>query len=135
MNGPDAVVHRPVLLRQVVELLDPKPGMLVVDGTVGAAGHAKALLEKVSPGGFLLGFDRDPQVAELAARELQRAGFTRGKQFEVEVRRFSQVEEALARRLTDDFDLLILDLGVNSLHLDQAERGFSLFALGFQIGG
>ena len=83
-------------------------------------------LEKVCPGGFLLGLDRDPQVAELAARELIRAGFTRGKQFEVEVWRFSQLSEALARRHTAGFDRLFLDLGVNSLHLDRAERGFSL---------
>jgi 16S rRNA (cytosine1402-N4)-methyltransferase len=99
--------------------------MTVVDGTVGAAGHAAAFLQKVSPGGFLLGIDRDPQVAELAARELENAGFTRGEQFEVEVRRFSTFDEALARRRTRDFDRFFADLGVCSLHFDEPERGFS----------
>jgi len=102
------------------------PGQVVVDGTVGAAGHAKEFLKSVSPGGFLLGLDRDPQVAELAARELISAGFTRGEQFEVEVRRFSQFDLALASRRIGHFDRLFLDLGVCSLHLDEAERGFSL---------
>ncbi|MBX7247221.1 MAG: 16S rRNA (cytosine(1402)-N(4))-methyltransferase, partial [Candidatus Sumerlaeaceae bacterium] len=82
------MVHRPVLLAQVLELLDLKSGLLVVDGTLGAAGHAKEILGQIQPQGFVLGLDRDPQVAELAARELINAGFTRGKQFEVEVRRF-----------------------------------------------
>ena len=120
------MVHRPVLLQESVERLGLRPGLTVVDGTVGAAGHSRVFLEKVCPGGFLLGLDRDPQVAELAVRELIRAGFTREKQFEVEVWRFSQLSEALARRHTAGFDRLFLDLGVNSLHLDRAERGFSL---------
>lgn len=125
MDGETAV-HRPVLLRESVDLLDLRPGLTVVDGTVGAAGHSRSFLEKVSPGGFLLGVDRDPQVAELAARELMRAGFTRGEQFEVGVWRFSQLDEALARRHITGVDRLFLDLGVNSLHLDRPERGFSL---------
>lgn len=119
-------VHVPVLLNESLELMDVRPGQVMVDGTVGAAGHAKEFLRRLQPGGFLLGLDRDPQVAELAARELIRAGFTRGEQFEVEVRRYSQVDRALADRSTSHFDRLFLDLGVCSLHLDVAERGFSL---------
>jgi 16S rRNA (cytosine1402-N4)-methyltransferase len=121
-----ARVHQPVLLDEVLELLDLEAGQVVVDGTVGAAGHASAMARKVVPGGFLLGLDQDPQVAELAARELISAGFTREEQFDVEVRRFSQFDEALASRRISGFDRLLLDLGVNSLHLDMAERGFSM---------
>lgn len=106
--------------------MDLRPGQVVVDGTVGAAGHAQAFLKKVSPGGFLLGLDRDPQVAELAVRALIRAGYAREVQFDVEVRRFSQVKEALASRRILGFDRLFVDLGVCSLHLDEADRGFSL---------
>ncbi len=119
-------VHVPVLLDESLELLDLKPGQTVVDGTVGAAGHAKEFLKRIQPGGFLLGLDRDPQVAGLAARELSNAGLTRGKEFEVEVRRYSEFDLALADRRISGFDRLFLDLGVCSLHLDQAERGFSL---------
>lgn len=107
-------------------MLDLKQGQVVVDGTVGAAGHARLMAKDVMPGGFLLGLDQDPQVAELAARELISAGFTRGEQFDVEVRRFSQFDLALASRRISGFDRLLLDLGVNSLHLDTAERGFSM---------
>lgn len=120
------MIHKPVLLDEVLQLLDLKPGLVVVDGTVGIAGHSGPMVSKVVPGGFLLGLDQDPQVAELAARELISAGFTRGVQFDVEVRRFSQVDQALASRRISGFDRLLLDLGVNSLHLDAAERGFSL---------
>lgn len=122
----DGKVHIPVLMQQALQSMGFQPGQVVVDGTVGAAGHAKEFLKSVTPGGFLLGLDRDPQVAELAARELISAGFTRKEQFEVEVRRYSQFDSALADRRIAHFDRLFLDLGVCSLHLDQPERGFSL---------
>jgi len=118
-------VHKPVLLEQVLRLLDLKAGNVVIDGTLGTAGHSVPMLKAVMPGGFLLGLDRDPQVAGLAARELVSAGFTRDEKFDVEVRRFSQFDEALASRRISGFDRFLLDLGVNSLHLDRAERGFS----------
>lgn len=119
-------VHVPVLMDEVLTLMDPQPGHFMIDGTVGAAGHSTQLVKKILPGGFLLGLDQDPQVAELAARELLSAGFTREKEFDVEVRRFSQFDLALASRRISGFDGFLLDLGVNSLHLDMAERGFSL---------
>lgn len=122
----EGTVHRPVLLKEVISLLELEPGMVVVDATVGAGGHAAALLERVCPGGFLLGIDRDPQAAELAERALERAGYTRGRHFDIEVRRFSQVDEALARRRISGADRLLADLGVCSMHLDRPERGFSL---------
>lgn len=122
----EGTYHRPVLVTEVIELLELKPGMMVVDATVGAGGHAAALLERVCPGGFLLGLDRDPQAAELAERTLVRAGYTRGRHFDIEVRRFSQVDEALARRRISGVDRVLADLGVCSIHLDRPERGFSL---------
>ncbi|MGB9690604.1 MAG: 16S rRNA (cytosine(1402)-N(4))-methyltransferase RsmH [Candidatus Sumerlaeaceae bacterium] len=119
-------IHKPVLLEEVVRLLEAKPGMVVVDATIGGGGHAVALLRQVCPGGFLLGIDRDPQAAELAERALVRAGFTRGRHFDIEVRRFSTVDEALAHRRISGADRMLADLGVSSMHLDIAERGFSL---------
>lgn len=102
-----------------------EPGKVVIDGTLGTAGHSLPMLRSVTPGGFLLGLDRDSQVAGLATRELLSAGFTRDLDFGVEVRRFSQFDLALADRRISGFDGFLLDLGVNSLHLDLAERGFS----------
>lgn len=102
-----------------------QPGMLVVDGTVGAGGHAKAFLEKIRPGGFLLGIDRDPQVARLAEERLRAAGFEPGRDFEVVVDRFSRFDEVLASRNISRFDRLFVDIGVCSLHFDDVARGFS----------
>ncbi|MCX7625008.1 MAG: 16S rRNA (cytosine(1402)-N(4))-methyltransferase RsmH [Candidatus Sumerlaeaceae bacterium] len=126
MNNDEGTVHRPVLLKEVLSLLELNPGMVVVDATVGAGGHAAAILERICPGGFLLGIDRDPQAAELAERALLRAGYTRGRHFDIEVRRFSQVDEALAPRRISGADRLLADLGVCSMHFDWPERGFSL---------
>jgi len=122
----ESQVHKPVLMAQSLRFLGLQPGMVVLDGTLGAAGHATEFLKAIQPGGFLIGLDRDPQVAELAVRNLEAAGFARGSQFEVEVTRFSGFRKALERRRVAAPDRLFLDLGVCSLHLDEAKRGFSL---------
>lgn len=66
--------HTPVLLTEVVQLLDPQPGETVVDATVGAGGHAEALLERVQPGGRLIGIDADPYALALTTNRLARFG-------------------------------------------------------------
>jgi 16S rRNA (cytosine1402-N4)-methyltransferase len=119
------LIHQAVLLEEVLELMDFKPGMTCFDGTAGAAGHASAILRKVSPGGFLLGIDRDPRAVELARRVLMDAGFPRGVAFEVEMRRFSELSQALADRRLSGFDRIFADLGICSWHVDDPERGFS----------
>lgn len=124
------MIHRPVLPAEVLSALDPRPGMTVVDATMGGAGHSKLFCEKIFPEGFLLGLDRDLQVAELGVRALISAGYTRGVHFEAEVRRFSTVDRALAHRHIEGCDRLLADLGVNSLHFDDPSRGFSFRADG-----
>jgi 16S rRNA (cytosine1402-N4)-methyltransferase len=106
--------HVPVLLAQVMEALDPKPGDVIVDGTFGAGGYSRAFLEA---GARVVAFDRDPGAAAFAALlggpdrlELVRAPFS-----------------AMAERLGEArADGVALDLGLSSMQLDQAERGFSL---------
>ncbi len=66
--------HAPVMLRETLELLSPGVGATVVDGTVGAGGHAEALLEAIGPGGRLFGVDRDPVALGLARERLARFG-------------------------------------------------------------
>ena len=100
--------------------------MTVVDATLGAAGHGRALLEGVSPGGFLLGLDRDPQMAEIATATLGDGGFCQGTDFEVVVARFATLPGILTARGIKEVHRIFADLGVNSLHLDRAERGFSM---------
>ena len=114
--------HVSVLLAEVVEALAPRPGGRYVDLTLGAGGHAEAVLEASSPDGLLLGFDRDPVARALASERLARFG----ARFEAVPARFALVAEELeARGWAGRVDGLVLDAGVSSMQFDTPERGFS----------
>jgi 16S rRNA (cytosine1402-N4)-methyltransferase len=122
--GPEGAahvsVHVPVMVGQVVRGLRPRPGARLVDATVGLGGHAEALLD-AAPGARLLGLDRDPAALAVAAERLGR--------FADRVRLRQNSFAELAAELTDEgwdgADAVLLDLGVSSLQLDTAARGFS----------
>ena len=119
----DERIHEPVLLRQVLEALAPDPAAVegwAVDGTLGAGGHARALLERC-PGLSLLGLDQDPELIEVARRRLQ----IFGDRVRIERARHSNLAEIVASAGIGRPVAMLLDLGVNSLHLDSAARGFS----------
>src|SRR5688572_7767473 len=118
--GPD---HVPVLLAEVLEHLAVRPGGLYVDGTVGLAGHAAAILAASAPDGRLLAFDRDRDT--LSRAEAALAPFASRVRF-VHAD-FREVPEALGDERADG---ILLDLGVSSVQLDTAERGFSFQAEG-----
>jgi 16S rRNA (cytosine1402-N4)-methyltransferase len=120
--GSDAG-HVPVLLAEALELLAVRPGGLYVDGTVGLGGHAEAVLRASSPDGRLLGLDRDGETLERARARL--AGF--GGRARLEQGDYREIPERLAG---EEADGILLDLGVSSVQLDQAERGFSFQAEG-----
>lgn len=122
MDRPFA--HQSVLLPATVEALQPRPGGRYLDGTLGGGGHAEALLQASSPDGRLLGIDRDPHALAAAAARL--APF--GGRAQLRHGRLSALAE-LAGELAP-FDGIVLDLGVSSPQLDQAERGFSFHADG-----
>ena len=110
--------HTPVMLAEVLEALRPQPGRLIVDGTFGAGGYSSAFL---MAGADVMALDRDPAAARLAeplARQY-------GPRFELRLGRFSEFEDQLAQADRTHCDGLALDLGVSSMQLDQAERGFS----------
>ena len=115
--------HVPVLLERCIELLAPaltEPGSVVVDGTLGMGGHSEALL-RACPEARLVGIDRDPQAIELAGRRLEPFGDRVSLVHAV----YDELPEVL-----DDLGLrhvqgVLLDLGVSSLQLDEAERGFA----------
>jgi 16S rRNA (cytosine1402-N4)-methyltransferase len=115
--GSDAG-HVPVLVAEVLELLALRPGGLWVDGTVGLGGHAEALLRASAPDGRLRGFDRDSETLERARTRL--APF--GDRVRLEHADYRELRERLAGESADG---ILLDLGVSSLQLDDAERGFS----------
>jgi 16S rRNA (cytosine1402-N4)-methyltransferase len=113
-------IHIPVLAGELIELLDPQPGAVAVDCTVGGGGHARLVAERIGPAGTLIGIDRDPiaeeRFAELAAEvscatRFIRADFASG---------LEQLREEGVRA-----DLVYMDLGMSSMQVDTWERGFS----------
>ncbi len=116
-------IHEPVLLEEVLLALQPAAGRLYVDGTVGGGGHAEAILEASGPGGRLVGFDRDDWALAAAARRLKRFG----ERLELHREPFAGLAKCLVKASCDG---VLLDLGVSSPQLDEAERGFS-----FQVEG
>jgi 16S rRNA (cytosine1402-N4)-methyltransferase len=114
------LIHRPVLVRETLDLLVTKPDGVYVDGTVGAGGHAGEILKRLGAGGRLLGIDRDSDILERARERLAgdaRAVLHRGT--------FEDVGTALEVLGAPQVDGILADLGVSSLQLDRGERGFS----------
>jgi 16S rRNA (cytosine1402-N4)-methyltransferase len=112
--------HVPVLAPELISLVDPGPGDLVVDCTFGGGGHARLAADRIGPTGMLVGIDRDPAAAERFAELEAKLGC----EVRFEPGDFADVLE----RLADDGlrpDVVIMDLGISSLQLDNWDRGFS----------
>ena len=116
--------HVPVLLDEVVHALAPAPGETHVDGTFGAGGYTRAILDKGAARVFA--FDRDPD----AIRYGEALAATCGGRLTLVPDRFSRMRQALAARGVAAVDGVALDIGVSSMQLDQAARGFSFQADG-----
>ena len=113
--------HVPVLLEAVITGLNLHDDGLYVDGTFGRGGHSLAILKRLGPTGRLLAIDRDPQAIATAADALKS-----DPRFELAQGEFSELKEhAIKRNVLGKVDGLLLDLGVSSPQLDEAERGFS----------
>jgi 16S rRNA (cytosine1402-N4)-methyltransferase len=110
--------HIPVLLQEVLETLEPKSNQNFIDATLGLGGHAKAILEKTGPKGILIGIDQD--------LEAQKEALTNLNEFKNRVfihhLRFDEVDQIELPKIDGG---ILADLGVSSIQLDQAERGFS----------
>ncbi|HUG94365.1 MAG TPA: 16S rRNA (cytosine(1402)-N(4))-methyltransferase RsmH [Planctomycetaceae bacterium] len=121
---PTPSVHKPVLLREVLELLDLRPGLTVVDGTVGGGGHSRHILEHIGPAGMLVGLDRDQSMLARAAVVLS-APNCRLRQAS-----YAELPQVLEDLGIGQVDRVLLDLGLSSDQLADAARGF-----GFQAAG
>lgn len=120
MNMADNMKHMPVLLNETVDALRVVPNGRYVDGTLGRAGHTRAILAKH---GFVLGIDRDEQaIAEVSAMNLDGLKIVKGNH--------GAIEEIARLHGWNDVDGVLLDLGVSSPQLDEAERGFSFLREG-----
>ncbi|MGK0722906.1 16S rRNA (cytosine(1402)-N(4))-methyltransferase RsmH [Leucobacter sp. W1478] len=116
-------LHTPVLLERCLELLAPvaeRPGAVIVDATLGMGGHSTALLES-HPGLTLIGLDRDRQALQLAGERLARFGPRAMRVHAV----YDEIASAVRRSGFNAIDGVLFDLGVSSLQLDDAERGFA----------
>ena len=113
-------IHIPVLAGELIELLDPQPGAVAVDCTIGGGGHARLIADRVGPAGTLIGIDRDPiaeeRFAELAAEVACATRFIRAD--------FASGLEQLCEEGVQA-DLVYMDLGMSSMQVDTWERGFS----------
>jgi 16S rRNA (cytosine1402-N4)-methyltransferase len=118
---PEATGHRPVLLHPLIESLQPRPGQTYIDGTLGAGGYVAAFLQRVLPGGRILAIDRDPAAVALARQRFaDHADAVVPAQGD-----FADMESIAAQHRISTVDGVVLDLGISSLQLDDALRGFS----------
>jgi len=114
--------HEAVLVEPLLRLLEPRPGQLILDGTVGLGGHAAALLPRILPGGRYLGLDLDEAMLDGARQRLTAGG---GEALYLVKANYSDFPDELPRIGAVQVDHMLLDLGVNSAQLQDASRGFS----------
>ncbi len=119
-----AGMHRPIMVREILNALALNPGNVVVDCTLGYGGHARELLSAIQPGGRFLGIDADP--IELPKTEARLRAMV-SPEASIELRRmnFAGVAAFLAAEAPEGVDALLADLGVSSMQLDDPTRGFS----------
>jgi 16S rRNA (cytosine1402-N4)-methyltransferase len=118
-------VHIPVMPREVLQALQLTPGLIVLDGTLGAAGHSRLILKTLGSTGTLIALDRDPRMIQLAARNL-------GEHSNCHLVRssYADAEQVLRDLEIEKVDRVLLDLGLSSDQLADEQRGF-----GFDAGG
>lgn len=117
----DELKHIPVMMSEVLSLLDPQPGKNFLDCTLGGGGHASVILEKTKPNGKLYGIDRDPYAIE---RSTERLKPFEGR-FKIFHGEFSKSETLIPEELWETLDGALIDCGVSSFQLDAEDRGFS----------
>lgn len=119
-----AGTHVPVMADECLEALALEPGMRGVDCTLGYGGHAQRILERITPGGMLVGLDQDPFVLPKTELRLRAGGF--GPEEFVAVRsNFAGIAKVLAEVGWQQVDFVFADLGCSSMQLDDPSRGFS----------
>lgn len=114
--------HKPVLLREVLAFLDPRPGQILVDCTLGGGGHSRKILEMILPSGKLIGLDQDEEAVRAARAMLSPLG---EKNFIIFHTNFINLKKSLQQIAVDKVDGILFDLGASSYQFEQEHRGFS----------
>ena len=123
-----AGMHRPICVPEILAALDPKPGEVGLDATLGFGGHAQAVLARIVPGGRLFGIDVDPLELPRTEARLRGLGFDESV---LVTRRINFAElPTLLPEAGGGFDFVLADLGVSSMQIDNPARGFSFKADG-----
>ncbi len=117
--------HVPVLLEEALEYLNVRPGGVIVDATLGLAGHSSEIAKKLGEKGKLICFDRDPEAMEKARARLEEVRAELGSEMPEVVYVAKAFSEAASEIEQGSLDGLLADFGVSSLQLDEAHRGFS----------
>jgi 16S rRNA (cytosine1402-N4)-methyltransferase len=120
LMGGMGAPHRPVLLRETIQLLAPERGGLFIDGTLGLGGHSEAILE-ASADAHVIGIDRDREALRWASERLARFG----PRFHAVHANFRQIARVLEEAGEQEVSGVLVDLGVSSLQFDLSRRGFS----------
>ena len=119
-----AGTHRPIMVREILQVLLPQPGDTAVDCTLGYGGHARELLAAVQPGGRLLAVDADPIELPKTEVRLRSLGFP-SESLIVRRTNFAGVAQLMAAELPHGADVLLADLGLSSMQMDDPSRGFT----------
>ena len=114
-------LHIPVMLHEIIDYLDLKPGQIIVDATLGTGGHSQEILKRITPGGRLIGIDRDEDsLAICRKRFIEYAG-----SFELVQANFVDLDQVLEKLGIEKIDGIVFDLGISTYQLKDTERGFS----------
>ena len=115
-------MHKPVLEAEILDYLNLSPGKKILDCTLGCGGHARAILEHITPNGELVGIDQDQEALKAASESLrdfrENIYITRAN--------FTELENVLSEHRTGEVDGVLFDLGLSSFQLEEASRGFSI---------
>lgn len=112
--------HKPVLFEETFRYLELQPGAIVVDGTLGGGGHAEAILERIGSNGLLIGLDQDEEAIERC-----RDRFKGRENVRIYHSNYRRINEVLKELNVSQVDAVLLDVGISSFQIDEAERGFS----------
>lgn len=118
--------HTPVMLNEVVSYLNLTPGKVIIDATLGTAGHSLVIAQRILPGGRLIGIDRDEESLSIARQRLAEYGDA----CQCVHANFADIPAVLAARQLEHTDGILFDLGISSMQLADPQRGFSFQAEG-----
>ena len=114
--------HNPVLSSEVIDFLSLEPGQIIVDATIGGAGHSEEILRRITPGGTLIGIDRDEEALRLVSERLRPFEGS----FKLINKNFKYLKEILKDLGINKANGIIFDLGISSIQMEAWERGFSI---------